>query len=140
MQTVVVSIIALAASLAGTSLARMMQEPVPIIGRFFRLTLGENPGIAFGLRLPEIAQEALIGTALVLVCIAARSAKDTIQRLGFGLIIGGALGNLIDRIPDGLVTDYVSVGTFPVFNVADACITVGAGLLLLDAFLARKTH
>jgi signal peptidase II len=140
MQTVVVSIIALAASLAGTSLARMMQEPVPIIGRFFRLTLGENPGIAFGLRLPEIAQEALIGTALVLVCIVARSAKDTIQRLGFGLIIGGALGNLIDRIPDGLVTDYVAVGTFPVFNVADACITVGAGLLLLDAFLARKTH
>jgi signal peptidase II len=58
---------------------------------------------------------------------------------GLALILGGALGNVLDRIEHGYVVDFIHVhwgrAYFPAFNIADAAITVGAGLLLLDAFL-----
>jgi signal peptidase II len=60
------------------------------------------------------------------------------SQAGFGLILGGALANVVDRFPDGLVTDMIQVGAFPVFNVADSCITVGLGLLLLEIVLKEK--
>ncbi len=51
------------------------------------------------------------------------------------MIVGGALGNVIDRIRDGAVTDFFQVGGFPIFNVADSFITVGVGVLLLEMIL-----
>ncbi|MDY6867785.1 MAG: signal peptidase II, partial [Chloroflexota bacterium] len=54
------------------------------------------------------------------------------------LQLGGALGNLIDRIRFGPVTDFISVGEFPVFNIADACITIGVGLLILSMWLSER--
>lgn len=120
--------------------AEQLSTPVRIVGSFVMLRLSYNPGIAFGIRLPVILQEILIGAALILMCVAARKARDHVSRIGFGLIIGGALGNLFDRFSDGLVTDYVSIGTFPIFNVADSCITIGVGLLLVEAYRSRKPH
>ena len=71
----------------------------------------------------------------VLLCAPARAA-DLVLRIGLACILGGALGNLYDRVVNGTVTDFVEVyaGThyFPAFNVADSGISVGAGLLLLD--------
>lgn len=62
-----------------------------------------------------------------------------LQSLGLSLILGGAIGNVIDRLRHGHVVDFIAVHWkehyFPAFNVADSCITVGAGLLLLDALL-----
>jgi signal peptidase II len=62
--------------------------------------------------------------------------------LSLGLILGGALGNLWDRLVQGYVVDFVSVHYgghyFPAFNIADSAITVGAGLMLLDSFLASR--
>jgi signal peptidase II len=53
-------------------------------------------------------------------------------------MIGGAIGNLADRLLHGAVTDFISVGTFPVFNIADAAICIGAGLLILEASIRPK--
>ena len=60
-------------------------------------------------------------------------------QLALAMQMSGALGNLIDRLLlDGKVTDFISVGTFPVFNVADASITVGTGILLLGVYLSER--
>ncbi len=126
-------------SLGTNVLAETMSKPISVIRNFAVLSLSHNPGIAFGIHLPSPFKEILIGLALLLVCIAAyKSRHEKWSALAFGLIIGGAAANLIDRISDGLVTDYVAIGTFPVFNAADACITVGAVLLILESLLHRK--
>lgn len=110
-------------------------ERIAIIGSFAGLTLSHNPGIAFGIRLPPVLQEFLIIGALGwMMTLGIRSATSLLHRVGFGCIVGGALGNLIDRFIDGVVTDYFQVGTFPIFNVADSFITVGVLFLLADAF------
>ena len=63
---------------------------------------------------------------------------DWLLRLALSLQLGGALGNLIDRLTVGHVTDFISVGNFPVFNLADASITIGAVLLFLDVWLRER--
>lgn len=60
------------------------------------------------------------------------------MRVAISMQLGGALGNLIDRILFGPVTDFISVGRFPVFNIADSSITVGVGLLLLALWNAEQ--
>jgi signal peptidase II len=60
------------------------------------------------------------------------------MRVAIAMQLGGALGNLIDRLVFGPVTDFISVGRFPVFNIADSSITVGVGLLLLALWLAER--
>jgi signal peptidase II len=99
----------------------------------------ENSGIAFGIDLPFSAQKLLIPIALIAVLYFGwQSRKDKIQSLGFGLIIGGAFANILDRFDDGFVSDFIDVGWWPSFNVADSCITVGVGLLLVVEFLRKK--
>lgn len=135
-----VSILAAALSVLVSWLALSIEKPIILIPDFLKLQLSENPGIAFSIRIPSPWQEFLIVSALAAVCIiAVRSKLDRLSSIAFGLIIGGAIGNLFDRIGDGLVTDYISVGTFPVFNMADSCITVGAALLILHGLCIRKT-
>lgn len=125
-------LISVALSLFSKFLAdSFLTHRIAVIGDFMGLVRTENPGIAFGIRLPKSVQTLAIAAALVLVAVlAVRSAKTRLQGIGFGLIIGGAIGNILDRLPDSVVTDYFQVGTFPVFNVADSCITVGVLLLL----------
>ena len=65
---------------------------------------------------------------------------DWLLRLALSLQLGGALGNLVDRLTIGHVTDFISVGNFPVFNVADASITIGAVLLFLDVWLRERAE
>lgn len=137
---VTVALISTTLSIIASMAAEQVSTPIRIMGSFVMLQLSYNAGIAFGIRLPVILQEVLIGIALVLMCFAARKASDRLSRLGFGLIIGGAFGNLFDRLSDGLVTDYISIGTFPIFNVADSCITIGVGVLLLEAYRTRKSQ
>jgi signal peptidase II len=105
---------------------------VPVIGTFVRLTLSKNPGVAFGFGLPSPWQELIIGAALLGVAWAASRAKSRCDRIAFGMILGGALANVIDRIIHGYVTDFIAIGTFPIFNAADICITLGAAFLLLE--------
>lgn len=115
----------------------------PILVRNVGLHFSENPGIAFGIRLPGAVQSILIACAMVFVLfLALRSGRRPFTQVSYGLIVGGALGNLIDRLNDGYVTDFIRVGLFPIFNIADSCITVGVAFLLaecLELFPYRKT-
>jgi signal peptidase II len=102
------------------------------------LTLSHNEGVAFGLAsgsdAPLIAFAAL---ALAFVGIVlARNPGAPGMWVAAGLIAGGALGNLADRLRAGAVTDYVEIGSWPPFNVADAAIT--AGVVLLAVIFVRE--
>ncbi len=107
------------------------------------LHFSENSGIAFGIRLPQAMQSILILCAMVFVLfLAICSDRRPFTQVSYGLIVGGAFGNLIDRFGDGFVTDFIQVGLFPIFNIADSCITVGVVFLLaeyLELFPRRKT-
>ena len=112
---------------------------------FFRLSLVWNRGFSFGLLSQvDLARWGLsifsVGVAISLALWARRSTR-MLPALGVGLIIGGAIGNAVDRVRMGAVVDFLDfTGThvFPwVFNVADSAITVGVVLLLLDSLLAK---
>lgn len=108
----------------------LLTERIPILGDFMGLQYSVNPGIAWGIRLPDGLQEILIVAALIIVAVLAVRSTQA-HFLPFGLILGGGLANVVDRLPDGVVTDYFQVGTFPIFNVADSFVTVGVLLLLI---------
>jgi signal peptidase II len=110
---------------------------------FLSLLRAHNTGIAFSL-FSEFGGAVLIAVMIVVMLFIAWLATRTdprqrLARTGFALVIGGALGNLIDRISLGHVVDYIlfHVGSwsFAIFNLADAFITIGAGLVLLDEAL-----
>lgn len=117
-----------------------LAERLAIIGQFTGLKYALNPGITWGIQLPAVAQEILILVALGAVWHLARSAKNLLSQVAFGMIIGGGLANVIDRFQDGYVTDYVQIGSFPIFNVADSFVTVGVCLLLLETFFFEKSR
>lgn len=129
------SIIAFIVSYASKLLAdALLHSRVAIVGSFAGLEPVQNPGVAFGVQLPSGFQELLIIAALVFVCVLAwKTKRTTVSSIGYGLIVGGALGNVIDRALDGFVTDFFQVGNFAIFNVADSCITVGVVFLLAEA-------
>ena len=128
--------IAMILSIASAILANaLLEERVSIVGDLIGLELSFNAGIAFGLQIPGVFQPILIGIAMLIVLrIAYYDARDLIEQVGFGLIIGGAVANIVDRVFDGLVTDMIQVGSFPIFNVADSFITIGAFVVLLSMF------
>ncbi len=110
----------------------------------------ENPGIAFGM-LADLANPwrnvILIGFSLLVLAIISAvllriAAQGPLLRMGLALVMGGALGNLFDRVVHGTVTDFVELHVgehyFPAFNVADSAITVGACLLLLDMWYSKE--
>jgi signal peptidase II len=121
-----------------------------VIPGFFQIIHSENRGMAFSLMAdwPSPWREVvLIGVAsgvLMLVVGLLWRAQDRLQQVSLALVLGGAAGNLYDRVARGSVTDFLEffVGEWhwPAFNVADAAITSGAILLLLDAFMARKPN
>jgi len=118
-----------------------LHERIALVGSFAGLLPIRNPGIAFGMQLPGGYQELLIVCALVLVVVSAiRSDRSVTGDWGYGLIVGGALGNIVDRLNDGFVTDFFQVSTFPIFNVADSCITVGVALLLAQSILSVRIN
>lgn len=104
-----------------------------VLGGFFHITHVENPGAAFGL-FPNQTAFFIVVTAVVLVLTFAYrghiARERPLLKVGYALGIAGAIGNLIDRIRFGVVTDFIDFGFFPVFNVADSAIVVGVALLL----------
>jgi signal peptidase II len=111
--------------------------PFPQIS-FLRIVHWHNTGAAFGL----FRDFSLVFTILAFVVSGAIlyyfprvPREDWPLRLAMGLQLGGAIGNLIDRLLIGWVTDFVSVGTFPVFNVADASISIGVAVLIAGVWL-----
>lgn len=105
-------------------------QNVEVVGPL-ELTLSHNRGVAFGLASGGGALlVVLVAAALVFVgYLLARNPTRPWIWVAVGLLAGGALGNLADRLRDGAVTDYVSVLSWPPFNLADVAITVGVALL-----------
>lgn len=117
--------------------------PLPNIAPFFRLTHVSNTGAAFGL-FPTgsllFAVVALVVGLLILVYNFRLPAGNLLLRLALGLQLGGALGNLVDRLRLGHVTDFLDVGPWPVFNLADTAIVGGVLLLGLLMLLEEREH
>ncbi|MFW0873394.1 signal peptidase II [Rhodococcoides corynebacterioides] len=112
-------------------------RPVSIVGDTVELVLYRNPGAAFSLATGMTWVLTLVAVAVVIGVIRiGRTLRSPWWALGLGLILGGALGNLVDRFfrspgpLQGHVVDFVSVGWWPVFNVADSSIVCGAVLLV----------
>lgn len=113
---------------------------------FFNLVTVWNRGVSFGL-FTNSASMGPIVLSLVAIAISAglvvwlRKAENRFLAFGLGLVIGGAIGNVIDRFRFGAVFDFLDFHAFgyhwPAFNVADTGITVGVGLILLDGVFAR---
>ena len=121
-------------------------EPIVFIKNFFYLTsLQKNSGIAFGIGVPIWLQ--VIGTIVILVIlldfgykyILSENKQLFIKPFLLGIIIGGAIGNLINRIFQGYVTDFIVLKPIPVFNIADVGITVGLiGLFIILLINPKK--
>jgi signal peptidase II len=122
----------------------------PIVPGLLNLTHVRNTGVAFGLFAANGINTSWLLTGLGLLALAAvsvyfgfASPRDRWLLVALGLVVGGAVGNLIDRIASGAVTDfidvYVGIHHWPSFNVADAAISIGIVLMAIDSLGARRT-
>jgi signal peptidase II len=119
--------------------------PISIIGDFLVLRLVRNPGAAFNSLQGSGVLIAVLAIAIVLVLVrVSGSAEHRHEAVVFGLILGGAAGNLVDRIfradgfLNGEVVDWVDLWLIPTFNVADASLTVGAAIAILVTVLPKQ--
>jgi signal peptidase II len=106
-------------------------KSIPVIQGVFNLTLVHNRGAAFGIlknQLPLFIVTAAVAIALIFWSLKSNSHKKN-YALSLSLILAGALGNLIDRLLYGYVIDFLDFRVWPVFNVADSAITIGAVIL-----------
>jgi signal peptidase II len=115
--------------------------PIPFLEPFFRFTHWHNTGAAFGLF--QNANMVLLIISLIMAVVIIFSYHKAIDepliyRLSLGMMLGGAIGNAIDRVDQGYVTDFIAAGRFPVFNVADSSVTVGVGLMLLAMLIHER--
>jgi len=121
-----------------------LNESINVIPNIFRFTLVHNTGIAFGFFRDCGAVFIIIPvilTGLLIYNIYYYRNSPHLSRLyivAFSLILGGAIGNLIDRISLGFVIDFIDFRVWPVFNIADSAITIGAGLILIKCIPASK--
>ena len=122
-----------------------MGFPRDVLGDFLRFTRTSNTGAAFGLFRGRSLLFILISAAasVAIVFFSREIAKlRRFEQVAFGLVLGGALGNLIDRVRTGAVVDFIDIGfgslRWPAFNVADSAITIGVVLLAVNLlFLSR---
>jgi signal peptidase II len=122
-------------------------QNIPIVPGFFDLTFVLNPGAAFSLfaTLPEWVRNPFfilisVGAAVLIVDYRSRYLRENrLASVSLALILGGAIGNLIDRLWYGVVVDFLDAHIYqyhwPIFNVADSAISVGVTLLLLEMLL-----
>ncbi|MCX6733432.1 MAG: signal peptidase II [Candidatus Peregrinibacteria bacterium] len=117
--------------------------PLYIIRNFFRIIHSENTGIAFSIPIPQIILIPLIMLIIIFGLNALRKEMNLSHPIAFtsiAMILAGALGNLLDRLRLGYVIDFIAIGKFPVFNVADAGITVGIMILMICYSRLKKTR
>ena len=115
---------------------------------FLSLVLTYNTGAAFSFLAGASGWQRwffvliAIGASILITWMLHRHQRDTFLCLGLTLILGGALGNLIDRLTTGAVVDFILVYWrqyhWPAFNVADSCITIGAAMLIWDGFVRQR--
>lgn len=120
-------------------------DQIPVIGNFFLITSHRNRGAAFGILQDQqwffILVTVVVVSGIVWYLNKTRKTQKLLS-VALGLVLGGALGNFIDRMVAGEVVDFLMFNfgsyTFPIFNVADSCIVIGVGLIILDSFRDLK--
>jgi signal peptidase II len=127
-----------------------LHDSISVIPGFFRLTRVENTGAAFGLfadspsewKIAGLVLFSLIALIIVATLLWKNSHSMTTTGVGLSLILGGAIGNLWDRLLSGHVVDfllfYVGQYQWPAFNVADSAIVIGAGLLVFEILFTKS--
>ncbi|MFQ5824025.1 MAG: signal peptidase II [bacterium] len=119
--------------------------PHKIIGDFVRLTYIENPGMAFGIQVGGqqfFTVFATIASVIIFIYIVRARNEKFSSRFALSLILGGAIGNLIDRFLFGKVVDFIDIGIkntrWPIFNVADSSVTIGMIILVAMVFFDKS--
>ena len=127
-----------------------LHDGIQVIPGFFRITHVENRGAAFGLfadspapwKIAMLVLFSIVALVVVSALLWRNSHSMTTTGIGLALILGGALGNLWDRVLNGRVVDfllfYVGSYQWPAFNVADSAIVVGAGLLVVEILFVKS--
>ena len=123
-----------------------LYESIPVIPDFFHLTYVTNDGMAFGINFPFgiyiFSTISIIFTIFLFWYLWTIKDQGIIIRIGVGLIIAGAIGNLIDRVFLGAVVDFLDfmIGNYHwyVFNLADSYVTVGMGFILYDSLILER--
>jgi signal peptidase II len=116
-------------------------ESITVLPGFLTITRIHNSGIAFGLfpGMPDLFMVVtLISMLAVLYFYLTVTPRGVALTVGCALIMGGALGNLIDRFRMGYVVDYIYFSFWPAFNVADSSVTIGVALLIISFFFIEK--
>ncbi|MCI6266383.1 MAG: signal peptidase II [Erysipelotrichaceae bacterium] len=121
-------------------------QSIPIIQKFFYLTFSKNTGVAFSLlegKVPLIIIMTIIVILLIIKYIKVTNPSQT-ELICYGLVLGGALGNLIDRVFYGYVIDFLDFQflgyAFPIFNLADTMIVIGIFLLLIFSIIESRNQ
>lgn len=125
-----------------------LYQSVTVLENFFHITYIRNRGAAFGilsdnaLRLPFFITVSLVAIIGIIWYLRQLRADQKLSHLALGLILSGAIGNLIDRVRFGEVVDFIDVHWYthhwPAFNVADSAICVGVALLLLETWREER--
>jgi signal peptidase II len=118
-----------------------MWMPLEWLSPFARIVHWYNTGVAFGMFQDKNLLFSILALAVsvfLIIFYPKLTEEDWFLRIALGMQLGGSLGNLIDRITIGHVTDFISVGNFPVFNVADASISVGVAVMILGLWVEDK--
>lgn len=128
------------------SISCKLNQHIEVIKNFFYITYCRNDGAAFSILRGNrwlFVILTIVAVGLIIYYLAKSKAKSW-EKLSYLLIISGAIGNLIDRVRFGLVTDfldfYIFGYDFPVFNWADICVTIGVGLLLIVTLWGEKKN
>jgi signal peptidase II len=111
------------------------------LSQYIRIVHWKNTGAAFGMfqnMNPVFMVLSVLVGVVILYYYPQIPRQDWLVRLSMGMLLGGAIGNLIDRFRQGYVTDFISVGRFPVLNIADASISVGVAVLFVGMWLQEK--
>jgi signal peptidase II len=128
-----------------------LHDTIPLIPGFFRLTHVENRGAAFGLfadspsqwKIAVLVLFSILALAIISVLLWRNSHSMRTTGVGLALILGGAVGNLWDRLLSGRVVDfllfYIGQYQWPAFNVADSAIVIGAGLLVAEILFGKSS-
>jgi signal peptidase II len=137
---IVVLVVALDQLTKTWAVHRLDEGPVALFGSDVGFQLSRNTGSAFSLFQGFTPLLAVLAVAIAVVLVrAVRRADDRVTLVALSLVLGGATGNLLDRLVrspgflHGAVVDFVHVGSFPTFNLADSAITIGAVLLVVRA-------
>jgi signal peptidase II len=126
--------LALIDQLSKNLIEQRLENTVNVLGDFIKLEYSQNTGIAFGIPIPEkILLVIIVIMIAVIIYFADKelNLKNKISQISMALILGGAVGNLIDRFTRGYVVDFIAIGGWPNFNLADSFICIAVLLVIV---------